>query len=287
MLIRQNWMWIEIERLHEFSVHKLLHIFLLCVFILRLTIPVGPVTDMVTPICSFRSFVSVSTSDINELLIACQTVGVSHTISRILIVLITICLIANVSLKQSIIYGTIMENVKAIFNIILLMILFSTCKFLMKNNFIGAVDWRIDFDGTLCRYCHGMLCLFKSNRKFRKVLEYNQNVRTRRRCVSDGNSLGKSSVLHFGSIETILCFQAMLNQILVFKNSSKIYALLHSHLVRGLDMFRVLSRRPMQLLRYCEFHIILTVILKLLKSKFFSSFHHRAEQSVPHTFTGQ
>lgn len=101
-----------------------------------------------------------------------------------------------------------------------------------------------------------MLCLFKSNRKFRKMLEYNQNLWTRRRCVSDGNSLGKSSVLHIGCIETILCFEAMLNQILVFENTSKIYALLHSHLVRGLDVFWVLSRRPMQLLRYREFHIM-------------------------------
>lgn len=48
---------------------------------------------MVTPIHSFGSFDSVSAFDINELLMSCQTVGVSHTNSRILIVLITICLI--------------------------------------------------------------------------------------------------------------------------------------------------------------------------------------------------
>lgn len=77
-------------------------------------------------------------------------------------------------------------------------------------------------------------------------------MRTRRRCVLNWNPMGKPAILLVGRIEAVLCVQKMLDEKIVPNNSSKVYAILHTHLVWRLDMLGMLPRRQMQLLCYCE-----------------------------------
>lgn len=95
----------------------------------------------------------------------------------------------------------------------------------------------------IIRHRAGMLRVFKSNGKHWKVFEYNQNMWTRWGCLSHRNSMGKSAVLHSRRPQTVLRLETVFHEETVHNDSSKVHALLHTHLVWGLDLLRVLPGR--------------------------------------------
>lgn len=66
--------------------------------------------------------------------------------------------------------------------------------------------------------------------------------------------MGIHPLLGLWSTKTVLCFEKMLNQKDLPTHSESLHALLYSHLVRRLDLLRMLPWRQMQLLCHCEFY---------------------------------
>lgn len=97
----------------------------------------------------------------------------------------------------------------------------------------------------MIRYCAWMLRVLKSNGKHWKMFEYHQNMWTRWGCLPNWDPMGQSTVLYSRCLEAILRFQKMFNKKTLYNNSSKVYALLHTHLVWRLDLFRMLPGRQM------------------------------------------
>lgn len=74
----------------------------------------------------------------------------------------------------------------------------------------------------------------------------------------------KHSILGFWSTQTVLCLQELCYKEEVSSNSLKIYALLYTHLVRRLELFRMLLGRSLQLLRYCKIQVKQNLLHKLI-----------------------
>lgn len=89
--------------------------------------------------------------------------------------------------------------------------------------------------------------------------EHNSYVWTRRRCLLDGNSLGQPAVLFTRRSQTVLCVETLLHQTIVPAYSQQIHAILHTYLVWGLDVFRMLPRRSLQLFCNREYSTMLTL----------------------------
>ena len=71
-------------------------------------------------------------------------------------------------------------------------------------------------------------------------------------------------ILGFWSTKTVLCLKELCNKEEVSSNTFKIYALLYTHLVRRLELFRMLLGRSLQLLRYCKIQIVQNILQNLV-----------------------
>lgn len=64
--------------------------------------------------------------------------------------------------------------------------------------------------------------------------------------------MGQSAVLLSRRPQTVLRLETLLHEEAVPTDPVQVHALLHTHLVRGLVLFRLLSRRPLQLFCHRE-----------------------------------
>lgn len=90
------------------------------------------------------------------------------------------------------------------------------------------------------RYGFGVLCMLKPNGKHREMLEYDQNMWARRRCVSYRDPMGKSTIFLTRCSEAVLRIEAMLHEETLLDHSPQVYAILYAYLVWGLDMLGML-----------------------------------------------
>lgn len=64
--------------------------------------------------------------------------------------------------------------------------------------------------------------------------------------------MGQSAVLFAGGAEAVLRVEAVRLEGRVREDPAEVHAVLYAHLVRGLELRRVLPGRPVQLLCDCE-----------------------------------
>lgn len=81
-----------------------------------------------------------------------------------------------------------------------------------------------------------------------EVPEHDQDVRDGRGRVHDAHPLGQPTVLLAGRTQAVLRVEGVRHAGGVRANAQQVHAVLHAHLVRGLDVLGVLPRRPLQLL---------------------------------------
>lgn len=131
--------------------------------------------------------------------------------------------------------------------------LWSTCKLQIPFTLdsFRKFAYKIKFY-FIFRFSPRVLRMFQSDRQCGKMSKHNQNLRTGRRRLFIRNTMGKSTVLFARCLEAVLRFEAVLDQTDVRKNSKPLHEILYTHLVRGLDVFRMLPGRSLQLLCHCE-----------------------------------
>lgn len=78
--------------------------------------------------------------------------------------------------------------------------------------------------------------------------EHNQDLRAGRRRLFVGNKLGQHSVLGVRSCQAVFCLETMLDAWQMQPLPKQSHAVVYAHLVPGLEVFRVLQGRSMQLL---------------------------------------
>uniref|UniRef100_A0A453Z1X4 Uncharacterized protein n=1 Tax=Anopheles merus TaxID=30066 RepID=A0A453Z1X4_ANOME len=100
-----------------------------------------------------------------------------------------------------------------------------------------------------------VLRLLEPDRQHGKVSQHGQDLPAGRGRLPDGDPVGQHAILFPRRPEAVLRVEALRQEGDLPAHPHQAHAVLYAHLVRGLDLFRLLPRRPLQLLRdQCRAH---------------------------------